>query len=160
MSDSSVSDTVREAILAFQAEPGGLMPALWAVQNVLGYIPEEEVPTIAKAMNQSVAEVHGVISFYHDFKSRPPAAHTVKICRAEACQAMGGRRLQAFAEQQLGVEFDQASSSAVALESVYCLGLCACAPAAMVDGKLVAKLDEDRLATILAGLHGKGANNG
>ena len=140
--------TVADLVQVWQKVPGGLMPALWAVQNELGYIPRDEVPIIASVLNLSVAEVHGVISFYHDFKTEPAGQHSVKICRAEACQAMGSRELQAYAEQRLGVGFDEHQGD-VQLESVYCLGLCACAPAAMVDGKLHARLDQRKLAALL-----------
>lgn len=145
---SQTSAKVTELVQTWQDVPGGLMPALWSVQNGLGYIPKEDVPEIANILNLSVAEVHGVISFYHDFKSEPKAAHTIKLCRAEACQAMGARELQRFAEQRTGAKIDE-SGSTVKLESVYCLGLCACAPAAMVDGRLKARLDEQTLGALI-----------
>ncbi len=145
---SQTRATVSELVGNWQNVPGGLMPALWSVQNGLGYIPSEDVPEIASVLNLSVAEVHGVISFYHDFKTTPPPAHTIKLCRAEACQAMGARDLQTYAEQRLGTKIDE-HGSAVKLESVYCLGLCACAPAAMVDGKLQARLNEQALGKLI-----------
>lgn len=139
---------ISELVQAWHKVPGGLMPALWSIQNTVGYIPSEAVPEIANVLNLSVAEVHGVISFYHDFKTQPPAAHTIKLCQAEACQAMGARALQAFAEQRLGVKLDERGSS-VNLESVYCLGLCACAPAVMVDGQLKARVTEQSLGEFI-----------
>ncbi len=124
------------------------MPALWSIQNAFGHVPSHAVPEIASILNLSVAEVHGVISFYHDFKTEPASAHSIKLCRAEACQAMGVRALETFAEQRLGVKFDE-QGPLVCLESVYCLGLCACAPAAMVDGKLHARLNEQKLGKLI-----------
>lgn len=145
---SQTRESVSKLVESWQGVPGGLMPALWSVQNGLGYIPSDDVPEIANILNLSVAEVHGVISFYHDFKTQPAATHTIKLCRAEACQAMGARELQSFAEQRLGAKIDE-NASAVKLESVYCLGLCACAPAAMVDGQLKARLDEQSLGELI-----------
>ncbi|MFK7730018.1 MAG: NAD(P)H-dependent oxidoreductase subunit E [Pseudomonadales bacterium] len=145
---SQTRETVSELVTSWQDVPGGLMPALWSVQNGLGYIPSDDVPEIASILNLSVAEVHGVISFYHDFKTEAPSAHTVKLCRAEACQAMGARELQSFAEQRLGAKIDEKGSN-ISLESVYCLGLCACAPAAMVDGKVKARLNQQTLGKLI-----------
>lgn len=126
------------------------MPALWAIQNQLGYVPPDHVPEIAGQMNLSIAEVHGVLSFYHDFRSSEPAKHTIKMCRAEACQSMGSRELQTTAQSIIGSDFDApAGESGIELRSVYCLGLCANAPAAMVDDELHAGLDEAKLKQLL-----------
>jgi formate dehydrogenase subunit gamma len=129
------------------------LPILHDVQAEFGYIPQDCLPHIALALNISRAEVHGVVTFYHDFRETPAGRHVVKLCRAEACQAMGGDALAAHARAKLGVDWHETSASgAVTLEPVFCLGLCACAPAAMVDGKLIARLDKDRLDTILGDL--------
>lgn len=153
MADNDKLETLSRLLEPWQGKAGALLPALWAVQDELGYIPADGVAQIADRLNLSIAEVHGVISFYHDFKTTPPARHSVKMCRAEACQAMGARALQAQARQLLAAEFDQPSSSAsVALESVYCLGLCACAPAAMIDGSLHGRLDATALTGLLSAL--------
>jgi formate dehydrogenase subunit gamma len=117
--------------------PGALLPVLHAVQDELGYIPPGTVPAIARALNLSRAEVHGVISFYHFFRSDPPGNKTVYICRAESCQAMGSAALEAHAKASLGIDFHQTTADgAISLEPVYCLGNCACSPSVMVDGEL------------------------
>lgn len=129
---------------------GPLLPALHAIQAAFGHIPAAAVPVIAEAFNLSRAEVHGVLTFYHDFRSEPAGRHVVKLCRAEACQAMGAERLVACAEDRLGVACGGTSADGrVTLEPVYCLGLCATAPAAMVDGEVIGRLDADGLADIL-----------
>ena len=130
---------------------GALLPILHALQDAYGHIPQSATPLIANALNISKAEVHGVISFYHDFREIPAGRHVVKICRAEACQAAGGNALAEAMLAQLGVEWHGTTSNgAVTVEPVYCLGLCACGPAAMVDGKVLGRADETRLANLLA----------
>jgi len=112
--------------------------------------PEEAVSLIADALNLSRAEVHGVVSFYHDLRNKPPGRHVLKLCRAEACQAMGGDALAAAAEAILGAHLGETSADgAVTIEPVYCLGLCACAPAAHLDDKPFGHLDRERLAQLL-----------
>jgi len=129
---------------------GPLLPILHAVQSEFGHIPQEALPRIADRLNISKAEVHGVVSFYHDFRTERAGRHVVKICRAEACKSMGVEALVAAAEERLGIEMHETSrDGAVTLEPVYCLGLCACAPAAMVDGRLVGRLDARKLDAIL-----------
>jgi formate dehydrogenase subunit gamma len=128
---------------------GPLLPILHAVQARFGYVPDEVLPEIASALNISKAEIHGVVSFYHDFRSAPAGRHVVKLCRAEACQAMGGDGVAAAVKARLGIDFHQTTvDGRVTLEPVFCLGLCACAPAAMVDGRLVGRVD----ATVAEGL--------
>lgn len=118
---------------------GALLPILHAVQAEWGHIPEAALPPIARALNISRAELHGVVTFYHDFRREPASAHVVKICRAEACQAQGGREVDAAVAARLAGRGD------VAVEAVYCLGLCACGPAAMVDGELVGHASADAI---------------
>lgn len=144
---------VDDCIERFRAEPGGLLPLLHAVQEILGYIPETAVPTIAQAMNLSRAEVHGVISFYHDFRTRPGGHHTVQICRAEACQAMGSRALEAHAKQALEIDYGETTQDgAITLEPVYCLGNCACSPSVRIDDDVHARVDAATLDALLADL--------
>lgn len=145
------SEARTAALCAAQdALEGPVLPALHAVQAAFGHIPAAAVPVIAEAFNLSRAEVHGVLTFYHDFRSEPAGRHVVKLCRAEACQAMGAERLVAVAEDRLGVASGGTSADGrVTLEPVYCLGLCATAPAAMVDGEVVGRLDAAALADIL-----------
>src|SRR6056297_2208531 len=129
---------------------GPLLPILHAVQEEFGHIPQEALPRIARRLNVSKAEVHGVVSFYHDFRTVPSGRHVVKICRAEACKSMGAEALVAAAEERLGIGMHETTrDDAVTLEPVYCLGLCACAPAAMVDGKVIGRLDARKLDAIL-----------
>jgi formate dehydrogenase subunit gamma len=130
---------------------GPLLPILHALLEEFGYIDEAAEPLIAHALNISRADVHGVVTFYHDFRRQPAGRHVVKLCRAEACQAAGGDALAAQAQTRLGIAFGgTAPDGSVTLEAVYCLGLCATAPSAMVDGKLAGRLDRSRLDTLLA----------
>jgi formate dehydrogenase subunit gamma len=129
---------------------GPLLPILHAVQHAFGYVPQEALPRIAEKLNLSRAEVHGVMSFYHDFRSEPAGRHVVKLCRAEACQAQGADALAARAKARLGVDFHATTANgAVTLEPVFCLGLCACGPAALVDGRVVGRVDAAKLDAIL-----------
>jgi len=132
-------------------QPGPLLPVLHAVQHELGCIPAEAVQTIAEALNLSRAEVHGVITFYPHFRTEPAARHTLEVCRAEACQSMGGERLAAHARTALGCDFHASSPDGnFSLEPVYCLGLCAQSPAVMIDGQPHARVTEDKLDRLLA----------
>lgn len=127
------------------------MPILHALQEAFGYIPQDAEPLIAKALNISRAEVHGVFTFYHDFRHKPAGKHVLKLCAAEACQSMGSDKILAAAEKALGIKAGETTGDGqVTLEHVYCLGLCATAPSAMLDGKIAARVDEDRLKTLLA----------
>jgi formate dehydrogenase subunit gamma len=130
---------------------GPLLPILHALQEEFGYIDAAAEPLIAEALNITRAEVHGVVTFYHDFRHEPAGRHVLKLCRAEACQAAGGDPLAAQAETRLGVAMGTtAPDGSVTLEPVYCLGLCALAPSAMLDGRVVARLDQKRLDALLA----------
>lgn len=123
-------------------KPGALLPMLHAIQDAMGFVPTGAVPVLADALNLSRAEVHGVISFYHDFRSAPPGRHVLKLCRAEACQAMGARGLEAQLHERLGIGFNETTADgSVTLEPAYCLGNCACAPSAMLDGAVHGRLD-------------------
>jgi formate dehydrogenase subunit gamma len=130
---------------------GPLLPVLHAIQQAFGCIPEGAVPLVAEALNLSRAEVHGVVTFYHDFKTEPQGRHVLKLCRAEACQAAGGDALCDHAQSRLGVAFGNTTADGrVTLEPVYCLGLCSVSPSAMLDGRIVARLDEKKLDALLA----------
>ncbi|NJM82139.1 MAG: formate dehydrogenase subunit gamma [Tabrizicola sp.] len=148
---SMVSDRVADILAAHRDLEGPLLPILHAIQAEFGYIPQSTLPGIAKALNLSKAEVHGVISFYHDFREAPAGRHVLKLCRAEACQAMGADRVAAHAQGTLGVDWHGTTEDgAVTLEPVFCLGLCACGPAAMVDGRLVGRCDEVEIDALIA----------
>jgi formate dehydrogenase subunit gamma len=155
MSDTQAltPDAVLAAAIDRHAEqPGGLLPLLHDVQDRLGYVPPEAVPAIARAMHRSVAEVHGVIRFYPHYRSSAPGRHVVRLCLAEACQAMGARDLLAHARARLEVDLHGTTADgAVTLEPVYCLGNCACAPAVLVDAELVGRVDAGRFDELIAG---------
>ncbi len=147
------AEALAETIKRYRDVPGGLLSLLHALHDALGFIPGEAVPTIARALHLSRAEVHGVISFYHDFRSEPAGDHTLQICRAEACQAMGSRALEAHAKQRLGIDYGGTTADrAITLQAVYCLGNCACAPSVRLDDEIHARVDAARLDELLAGL--------
>jgi formate dehydrogenase subunit gamma len=140
-----------EGIVAAHAKmPGAVLPMLHALQDAFGCVPEPAIPMIAVALNISRADVHGVISFYHDFRHAPAGRHVVKLCRAEACQSMGSDALAAHAEARCGVALGETTPDGrLTLEPVYCLGLCATSPSAMVDGEVVGRLTPARLDALL-----------
>ena len=130
--------------------PGALLPVLHAIQEAMGFIPDACVDPIAHHLNLSRADVHGVLSFYHDFKRTPPARRVLRLCRAEACQSMGGAALEAGIRERLGLSAEQdQTSDGINFEAAYCFGACACAPAAMIDGHLYGRLDLARLEALL-----------
>src|SRR4051794_11920446 len=144
-------DLAADMIKQHIGRDGALLPILHDLQATFGCIPEAAVPIVAVALNLSRAEVHGVVTFYHDFRSKPAGRHVLKMCRAEACQAAGGEALVARAEAKLGLTFGNTSAdNRVTLEPIYCLGLCATAPSAMLDGRVVGRLDEARLDALVA----------
>lgn len=148
-----VTARVEEILSAHNGMEGPLLPILHAIQAEFGHIPQVALPQIAQNLNLSKAEVHGVMSFYHDFREAPAGAHVLKLCRAESCKSMGADRVAAHARKELGIEWHETSRDGrVTLEPVFCLGLCACAPAAMVDGKIIGRVDEAKLTAILGGL--------
>jgi formate dehydrogenase subunit gamma len=141
----------RQIILENDCGPGALLPILHALQKAFGYIEREAEPLIAEILNLTRAEVHGVVTFYHDFRHSPPGRNVLKLCRAEACQSMGAERLAARAQARLGVGFGHTTADErVSLEPVYCLGLCATAPSAMLNGRVVGRLDDKKLDLLLA----------
>jgi formate dehydrogenase subunit gamma len=141
---------VAKALADHRALPGGLLPILHAIQDAMGYVPADAIPHIAGALNLSRAEVHGVVTFYHHFRSSPPGRHVVQLCRAEACQSMGSAALAEEIKAQLGIDFHQTSADgAVSLEAVYCLGNCACSPAVMIDGQLHGRVTAERFQQLL-----------
>lgn len=128
-----------------------LLPLLHAVQGAIGYVDDALVPVIATGLNLSRADVHGVLTFYHDYRRKPAGRHVVKLCRAESCQARGGAAIEAAAAERLGVAMGETRQDGqVSLEPVYCLGLCAIGPNALVDGRPVARVDAAMIETIAA----------
>jgi len=147
----SQRDAVRRIVTAHLARPGPLLEVLHQIQSTFGYVPEGAVPLVADGLNLSRAEVHGVVTFYHYFRHTPPGRHTVQVCRAEACQAMGSDALVAHARQRLGIDFHHTTADGkFSLEPVYCLGNCACAPAVMIDGELQGRVTAERFDALMA----------
>lgn len=144
---------VLQAVAQHQHTPGGLLPALHAVQAALGHVPPEAVPHLAEAFNLSRAEVHGVVTYYHFFRSTPPGRHVVQVCRAEACQACGAEDLLAHAAERLGcAPHTTREDGAVTLEPVYCLGLCASSPAIQINDRLHVRVTPARFDRLVAAL--------
>ena len=142
-----------EIIAGHVATAGAMLPILHDLQHEFGCVPEDATPLIAQALNLTRAEVHGVISFYHDFRRTPPGRHVLRLCRAEACQAMGGAALAARLLARLGVAWGETTADGTwTVEPVYCLGLCACAPAALLDGQPLGRLDQDALHRTMTGM--------
>jgi formate dehydrogenase subunit gamma len=149
--DSKTQETVSNVVARLKDLPGALLPILHAIQDALGYVPSAAVPTIAEGLNLSRAEIHGVISFYHYFREHPPGRHTIHLCRAEACQSMNQKALEAHAKKTLGVDFHGTTANgAFSFEPVYCLGNCACSPAIMIDGELYGRVTPDRFDDIVS----------
>ncbi|HSY08135.1 MAG TPA: formate dehydrogenase subunit gamma [Steroidobacteraceae bacterium] len=141
----TLTDEQRRAVLRIVAEhksrPGPLIEILHGVQASLGFVPSGAVPVIAEGLNLSRAEVHGVVSFYHFFRTHPVGRHVVRVCQAESCQSMGAQALTAHAKRRLGIDFHETSADgAFTLEPVYCLGNCACSPALMIDDDLFGRV--------------------
>ncbi len=144
------ADLAQAIIDKYSDVPGASLPILHALQDEFGYVDPAAVPLIAKALHLSRAEIHGVISFYHEFRTEPSGQRIVKLCRAEACQSMGCRALESHVKQRLGVDFGETTPDRrFTLEAVYCLGNCALSPAIMIDSELHGRVDADRFDTIL-----------
>lgn len=138
-------------IEACRTMPGGLLPLLHAIQDDLGYIPEESYAAISTALNLSVAEVHGVVSFYHHFRTHVPGRHILQVCRAESCQAMGCTELEEHLKARLNVDYHQTTADGtITLEPVYCLGNCALSPAVMMDDELYGRVGPAQIDQIVA----------
>lgn len=156
---SNLTPDERSAVLAACARlkilPGALLPVLHAVQEALTYVPKDAVPLIARELNLSIAEVHGVVTFYHYFLQERPGRHVVHLCRAEACQALGSVALEAHAKAKLGVDFHGTTSDgAITLEPVYCLGNCALGPSMMIDQRLHGRVTAERFDALVSSNRG------
>jgi len=146
-----LSAKVDALIAQHQHMPGALLPLLHAIQDDIGYVPESSYSQIAKALSLSVAEVHGVVTFYHHFRTHKPGRHVMQICRAESCQSMGSEALEAHAKKCLNVDYHQTTSDdAITLEAVYCLGNCALSPAVMMDEEIYGRVSAEDLDTLIA----------
>jgi formate dehydrogenase subunit gamma len=139
-----------DILQAHEGRNGALLPILHDMQARFGFVPEEAVPFIAKALNISRAEVHGVVSFYHDFRHAPAGRHVLKLCRAEACQSMNGPAIADQVLKRFNLDWGGTTADGrLTVEATYCLGLCACAPSAMLDGEPMARLDADSIDEIV-----------
>ena len=137
-------------ITAHKTMPGALLPLLHAIQDDIGYVPEESYLPISKGLALSVAEVHGVVTFYHHFRTHPTGKHILHICRAESCQAMGAVKLEADIKAQLGIDFHETTKDgAITLEPIYCLGNCACSPAVMLDDEVYGRMDAAKVKELI-----------
>lgn len=148
---TEVTEKTSAIINELKGLEGPLLPILHGVQEEFGHVPTEALPVIAHALNISRAEVYGVVSFYHDYRREPAGRHVLKLCRAEACQSMGGDAVAERLQELLGIKFHETTEDgSVTLEPVYCLGLCACAPSAMLDGEVIGRLDNAKAEEIAA----------
>ncbi|WP_413710432.1 formate dehydrogenase subunit gamma [Rhizobium sp. Rhizsp82] len=151
VANGDIAERTRAIVSHLRSLEGPLLPILHEVQDEFGYVPQEALPVIAHELNLSRAEVHGVVTFYHDYRDHPAGRHVLKLCRAEACQSMGGDAVAERVKKLLGIDFHQTTlDGSVTLEPVYCLGLCACAPAAMLDGELYGRIDDETIAEFAA----------
>ena len=149
MNEEKIQRAVDAAVNRHVGEQGPLLEILHSLQDELGCVPADAVAPIAAALNLSRAEVHGVISFYHHFRAAAPGRYLVQLCRAEACQSMNTRAVEASAKKLLGVEFGETTPDGrVTLDAVYCLGNCACAPAMMVNGELHGRVTPERFGEL------------
>ena len=147
---SPAQQAIQDEVDALKHTPGAMLPILHAIQDRFGYIPDEAVPIIAETLRHTRAEVHGIISFYHHFRTRPAGRHVVQICRAEACQAVGGRQLEQHAKSALGVDYHGTTlDRQFTLEPVYCLGNCACGPSIRVGDEIHGRVDPARFDALM-----------
>jgi formate dehydrogenase subunit gamma len=151
LASTEITSRTAAIIQEMKGLEGPLLPILHGIQEEFGHVPQDALPIIAEALNISRAEVHGVVTFYHDYRSHPAGRHVLKVCQAEACQSMGSDAVAAKLKQLLGIGFHETTrDGSVTLEPVYCLGLCACSPSAMLDGEVIGRLDDDKIDEILA----------
>ncbi len=144
---------IQQIITELKDQPGALLPILHETQALLGYISAQAQAQIAEGLNISRAEVHGVVSFYQDFKTEPGAKYTIQICRAEACQSVGGRRLEQHIKKQLSTAYNQSSQDGqIQLEPVYCLGNCACGPSLRIGDDIHGRVTTDKADALVADL--------
>ncbi|WP_134499481.1 formate dehydrogenase subunit gamma [Microvirga pakistanensis] len=146
---------VSEIIAAHSSLDGPAVPILHALQEEFGYVPEETLSLLASALNLSRAEIHGTVTFYHDFRSKPAGKHVLKLCRAEACQAMNGPQIAEALLTQLGITWGETTpDGALTVEGVFCLGLCACAPSGLYDGEPIGRLNAELLEAVVQEVRG------
>ena len=142
---------INTLVAAHKTMPGGLLPLLHAIQDEFGYVPEESYLPISKGLALSVAEVHGVVTFYHHFHTHPVGQHILQVCRAESCQAMGSEKLETEIKAKFGIDYHETTKDGtLTLLPIYCLGNCACSPAVMLNDEVYGRMTADRVAEIVA----------
>ncbi|WP_136678685.1 formate dehydrogenase subunit gamma [Neptunomonas sp. XY-337] len=150
VSEQQQADLAAEIVTNLKSKPGALLPILHAIKAKLGFIPDSAIPIIAEHLQQTDAEIVGVISFYHQFKRKPQGKHRVQVCRAEACQARGARELEQYVQDRLGIALHETTSDgAVTLDPVYCLGNCACGPSVRIDDQVYGKVTAAKAKQLL-----------
>jgi formate dehydrogenase subunit gamma len=150
---TEIAERIASIVNEMKKLEGPLLPILHNIQDEFGYVPQEALPVIASGLNLSRAEVYGAASFYHDYRKHPAGRHVLKLCQAESCQSMGSDAVAARLRQALGIDFHQTTADgAVTLEPVYCLGLCACSPAALLDGEAIGRIDAGKVDEIVTGV--------
>ena len=156
--EAEQNSAAQEVIDSLKDLPGALLPILHGIQEKVGFVPESTVPNIAEALNLSRADVHGVISFYHDFKTSKGGKHQIQVCQAESCQSVGARALTAYVKEKVGIDFHETTADGqVSLEPVYCLGNCACSPAVRIDNDVHGFVDSEKFDSLIEELSAEGA---
>lgn len=149
LSDNKI-EKIEQHVNLLKDKPGALLPLMHAIQDDIGYIPEESYKSISKALSLSVAEVHGFVTFYHHFGTKPSGKHILQICRAESCQSMGSENIESYCKEKLGIDYHETTEDQlITLEPVYCLGNCACSPAVMIDDEVIGRVTEDKIDDLI-----------
>jgi len=149
ISDNKI-EKIKRHLSLLKDKPGALLPLMHAIQDDLGYIPEESYTPISKVLGLSVAEVHGFVTFYHHFRTKPSGKHILQICRAESCQSMGSENIESYCKEKLGIDYHETTKDqSITLEPVYCLGNCACSPAVMIDEEVIGRVTEDKIDALI-----------
>jgi len=141
---------IEQHVSHFQDTPGAMLPLMHAIQDDLGYVPEDSYPIISKAYNLSIAEIHGFVTFYHHFRTHPAGKNVLQVCRAESCQAMGGEEIELYCKDSLGIDYHETTDdNLITLEPIYCLGNCACSPAVMINDNVIGRVSKKKIDDII-----------
>ena len=141
---------IEQYVSAYKDTPGALLPLMHAIQDDLGYVPEDSYLMISKAYNLSIAEIHGFVTFYHHFRTHPTGKNVLQVCRAESCQAMGGEEIEMYCKDTLGIDYHQTTDdNLITLEPIYCLGNCACSPAVMINDNVIGRVSKKKIDNII-----------
>ena len=141
---------IEQHVSHFQDTPGALLPLMHAIQDDLGYVPEDSYPIISKAYNLSIAEIHGFVTFDHHFRTHPAGKNVLQVCRAESCQAMGAEEIELYCKDTLGIDYHETTDdNLITLEPIYCLGNCACSPAVMINDNVIVRVSKKKIDDII-----------